>query len=49
MKEEIRVKDLIDTFRDMANRGTLLARGNVTQEDLLSQIEGTIVKLAMQE
>lgn len=48
MKEEIKVKELIDTFRDMANRGTLLARGGVTQEDLLYQIEGTIVKVAME-
>lgn len=48
MKEEINVKELIDTFRDMAKRGTLLARGGVTQEDLLIQIEGTIVKVAME-
>lgn len=27
MKEEINVKELIDTFRDMAKRETLLARG----------------------
>lgn len=47
IKEEIKVKELIDIFRDMANRGTLLARGDVTQEDLLIQIEGTIVKVAM--
>lgn len=48
MKEEIKVEKLIDTFRDMAKRGTLLARGDVTQEDLLIQIEGTIVKVAME-
>lgn len=47
MKEEIKVKELIETFRDMARRGTLLARG-VTQEDLLIQIEGTIAKVAME-
>lgn len=48
MKEEIKVKELIDTFRDMAKRGTLLTFGGVTQEDLLIQIEGTIVKVAME-
>lgn len=48
MKEEIKVEELIETFRDMARRGTLLARGGVTQEDLLTQIEGTIVKVAME-
>ncbi len=47
MKEEINVKELIATFRDMAKRGTLLARGGVSQEDLLIQIEGTIVEVAM--
>lgn len=47
MKEEIKVKELIDTFKDMAKRGTLLARGGVTQEDLLVQIEGTIVEVVM--
>lgn len=48
MKEEIKAKELIDIFRDMAKRGTLLARGGVTQEDLLLQIEGIIVKVAME-
>lgn len=38
---------LINEFRSMAARGTLLARGNISQEDLLIQIEGTIVKVAM--
>lgn len=47
MKEEIKVKELIEIFRDMAKRGTLLAHGGVTQEDLLIQIEGTIVNVAM--
>lgn len=31
----------------MARRETLLARGGVTQEDLLIQIEGTVVETAM--
>lgn len=49
MKEEINVKELIDTFRDMAKRETLLARGGVSQEDLLIQIEGTIIEVAMRK
>ena len=39
MKEEINVKELIEIFEDMAKRETLLARGGVTQEDLLIQNE----------
>lgn len=35
---------LIAAFEDMANRGTLLLGPNVTQQDLLMQIIGTIVK-----
>ena len=38
---------LIETFTDMANRGTLLCGRNVAQEDLLIQIIGTIVKVSM--
>ena len=38
---------LIDAFTDMANRGTLLCGKNITQEDLLIQIIGTIVKVSM--
>lgn len=38
---------LINTFTDMANRGTLLCGKNITQEDLLIQIIGTIVKVSM--
>ena len=40
---------LIETFTDMANRGTLLCGRNVTQDDLLIQIIGTIVKVSMEE
>ena len=36
---------LINAFTDMANRGTLLCGKNITQEDLLIQIIGTIVKV----
>lgn len=42
--EKINVADLIRRFEDMAERGTLLIGPNVTQEDLLMQIIGTIVK-----
>lgn len=48
MKEEVNVNKLIETFTDMANRETLLT-GNVTQQDLLMQIIGTIVVVAMEE
>lgn len=44
MKEEINVKELIGVFEDMAKRESLLARGGVTQEDLLIQIEGQLQK-----
>ncbi len=47
MKKEINVEELIKIFEDMANRGSLLARGGLSQEDLLIQIIGTIVKVAM--
>lgn len=46
MKEEVSVKKLIDVFSNMAEKGSLLT-GNVTQEDLLMQIIGTIAKVAM--
>lgn len=45
----ISAEKLINTFEDMANRGTLLCGRNVTQEDLLMQIIGTIVKVSMEE
>ena len=43
----ISANKLINTFTDMANRGTLLCGKNVIQEDLLIQIVGTIVKVSM--
>ena len=48
MKEEVNVESLIERFRDMKNRGTLLTN-NTTQEDLFTQIVGTICKEAMEE
>lgn len=48
-KEEVNVNELIETFSDMAKRETLLARGGVSQDDLLVQIIGTIVKVAMED
>ena len=47
VKEEIKVEELIGKFEEMANRGRLLTGDNVTQEDLLMQIIGTIIKVAM--
>lgn len=47
IKEEVNVNKLIEKFTDMANRGTLLT-GEVSQEDLLIQIIGIIVKVAME-
>ena len=49
MKKEVNVNKLIETFSDMAKRETLLARGGVSQDDLLVQIVGTIVKVAMED
>lgn len=46
-KTMISAEKLINRFEDMANRGTLLCGKNVTQEDLLIQIIGTIVKVSM--
>ena len=43
----ISAEKLINRFEDMANRGTLLCGRNITQEDLLIQIIGTIVKVSM--
>lgn len=47
MKEEVNVNKLIEKFSGMAERESLLT-GDVTQEDLLIQIIGTIVKVAME-
>ena len=49
MKKEVDVNELIDKFTDMANRETLLVRGGVSQQDLLMQIIGTIVVVAMED
>ncbi len=47
MKEYVNVKELFEEVDAMAKRGTLLARGGVTQEDLAMQIRGLIVHVAM--
>lgn len=49
MRKEVNVNELIDKFTDMANRGTLLARGGVSQQDLLMQITGAIIVVAMED
>lgn len=46
MREEVDINKLIAEFSDMAGRCSLLT-GDVAQEDLLIQIIGTIVKVAM--
>lgn len=50
-KDEYEIKckfaiSIINEFTDMYNRGTLLCGDNVTSDDILSQIIGTIVKTA---
>ena len=47
MSKNINVSKLIEKFSDMADRGSLLT-GDVSQEDLLIQIIGTIVRTAME-
>ena len=49
MKKEINTEKLIKRFEEMSQRETLLARGGVTQQDLLMQIIGTIVQVAREE
>lgn len=49
MKEYVKVKELLEGVDAMVKRGTLLARGGVTQEDLAMQIKGFIVHMAMKE
>ena len=48
-KADVNVNKLITTFVDMAERGTLLTGSNTSQNDLLMQIIGTIVKVAGEE
>lgn len=48
-KEEINVSELIKRFTDMKERGSLLSGPNVTSDDILSQIIGTIIKESMTE
>lgn len=49
MKEYVNVKEILEEADAMAKRGTLLARGGVTQEDLAMQIKGLIIHVAMKE
>lgn len=49
MKEYVNVKELLEEADAMAKRGTLLARGEVTQEDLAMQIRGLIIHVATKE
>lgn len=49
MKKEISVEKLIEKFTDIEERGSLLASGGVSQKDLLIQIKGVIVAVAMED
>lgn len=49
MKETIDAQKLIERFEDMAKRETLLARGNISQQDLLIQIIGTVIVQELEE
>lgn len=49
MRRYIEVKEMIDIFKDMAERETLLAGRAVTQMDLLMQIAGAISVVAMRD
>lgn len=49
MKEYVNVKKLLEEVDAMEKRGTLLARGEVTQEDLAIQLKGIIVHISMKE
>ena len=49
MKEYVNTKELLEEVDAMVKRGTLLARGGVTQEDLAMQIKGLIIHVAMKE
>ena len=45
----ISVERLLEKFRGMAERESLLCGSNVTREDLLIQITGAIIATAMEE
>lgn len=49
MKECVNVRELLEEVDAMAKRGTLLARGGVTQEDLAMQISDIIIHVATKE
>lgn len=49
MKEYVSVKELLEEVDAMAKRGTLLARGGITQEELAMQIRGLIVHVAAKD
>lgn len=49
IEKYVSVDKLLKEVDAMAKRGTLLAKGDVTQEDLAIQIKGIIAHIAMQE
>ena len=48
LHKDINSSRLIETFEDMANRGTLLTGHGVAQQDLLIQIVGVITHVALE-
>lgn len=48
MNDYVNVRKLLEEVDAMKKRGTLLARGGVTQKDLAIQIKGIIVNTAME-
>ena len=49
IKSKVSTEKLINRFKDMAKRESLLTGITVSQEDLLIQIIGTIIAEAMDE
>ena len=49
LKSEVQLKKLIATFKDMANRETLLTYGDQTQRDVLINITGIIIRTVIED
>lgn len=49
MKENVKVNELVNEIDKMKKAGTLLAGGDVTQEDLAIQIKGIIMHVATKD
>lgn len=49
MRNEINIYRLINVFNKMSKRGVLLTGNGITQNDLLTQIIGTIVNISLEQ